>query len=54
MEGHVVTAPGPGRFIPTHRGRGLRTAELAAFTTRSATQNPAYIPFTAQSLTDFD
>ncbi|MEJ2744919.1 MAG: erythromycin esterase family protein [bacterium] len=42
-------------FIPTHRGRGLPAAEIAALPIRSGSKkNPTYFPFTPQSFTDFD
>jgi erythromycin esterase-like protein len=52
LEARLSVTAGRGSFIPTHLGAGLNPAEIAALPTRSA--NPAYFPFTAQSLTDFD
>ena len=55
LEARLTAAPGPARFIPTHRGQGLPAAEIAALPTRSAsTKNSTYFPLTPQSLTDFD
>ena len=55
LEARFTAAPGPVRFIPTHRGAGLPAAEIAALPTRSGTaMNPTYQPLTAQSFTDFD
>jgi erythromycin esterase-like protein len=53
LEGILTGLPGTGRFVPTHLGEGLPTSGIAAIVTRSVT-NPAYFPFTSQSLTDFD
>ncbi len=42
-------------FIPTHRGRGLPPAEIAALPIRTGSaRNPGYFPLKPQSLTDFD
>lgn len=55
LEERLTAAPGPARFIPTHRGRGLPTAALAALPARSASvKNPTYFALTPQSLADFD
>jgi erythromycin esterase len=55
LEKRLTAAPGPARFIPTHRGQGLPASEIVALPTRSgSTKNPSYFPLTAQSLTDFD
>ena len=55
LEARLTNAPGPVRFIPTHKGQGLPTSEIAAFPTRSgSTKNPTYFPLTPQSFTDFD
>lgn len=55
LEALLVAAPGPARFIPTHRGRGLPESEVAALTVRSGSAiNSTYFPLTAQSLADFD
>ncbi len=54
LEALLTAAPGPARFIPTHRGEGLATA-LAALPVRSSSEkNTTYFPLTAQSLADFD
>jgi erythromycin esterase len=50
LEATLTAAPGPGRFIPTHQGL---TFDATTVATR-ASNNPAYFPLTAQSLTDFD
>ena len=55
LEARLTGAPGPGRFIPTHKGRGLPNSEIAALPKRFAsTLNPTYFPLTSQSFTDFD
>lgn len=55
LEAHLTAAPGPVRFIPTHRGSGLPAPEIEALPTRSgSTKNPTYFALTPQSLTDFD
>jgi erythromycin esterase len=55
IEARLTGAPGPGRFIPTHKGRGLLTSEIAALPIRSAsTLNSTYFALTPQSLIDFD
>ncbi|WP_292521761.1 erythromycin esterase family protein [Methanoculleus sp.] len=52
LEAHLIAAPGPGRFIPTHRGEGL---PAGAIPTRSGSKkNPGYFPLTPQSLAEFD
>ncbi len=55
LEARLTGAPGPGRFIPTHKGRGLPASEIAALPKRFAsTLNTTYFPLTSQSFTDFD
>ena len=55
LEARLTARPGPARFISTHLGRGLPTAEIAALPTRSGSmKNPTYFALTSQSLTDFD
>ncbi len=55
LEARMNAVPGPARFIPTHRSRGLPAAEIAALPARSgSTKNSTYFPLTPQSLTDFD
>jgi erythromycin esterase len=55
LESMLTASPGPGRFVPTHRGEGLDASEIASIVTRSAsTKNPTYVALTAQSFTDFD
>lgn len=55
LEALLTAAPGPARFIPTHRGEGLPALAIAALPTRSGSKkNPGYFPLTPQSLTDFD
>lgn len=52
LEALLTAAPGPGRFIPTHRGEGL---PAGAIPTRSGSKkNPGYFPLTPQSLAEFD
>lgn len=56
LEARLTATPGPARFIPTHRGQGLPTAELAALPLRSrGSKNPSYVTaLNPHSLTDFD
>lgn len=55
LEARLTNAPGPVRFIPTHKGQGLPTSEIAAIPTRSGSmKNPTYFVLTPQSFTDFD
>ncbi len=55
LEARLTAAPGPARFVSTHRGRGLPPDEVAALSTRSAsTRNSTYFPLTPASLTEFD
>jgi erythromycin esterase len=55
LEARLTTAPGSGRFIPTHQGQTFGTAAVAALQTRaSGAKNPGYFALTAKSLTDFD
>jgi erythromycin esterase-like protein len=50
-----LTKAGGALFIPTHQGRGLPAAEIAALPIRSGgTLNPTYGQLTAESFTDFD
>jgi len=55
LEARLTAAPGPARFIPTHRGQGLPAAEIAALPARSGSmKNTTYFALTPQSLSDFD
>lgn len=55
LEARLTAAPGPARFIPTHRGQGLPASEVEALPIRSGSaKNPGYFPLTPQSFTDFD
>jgi len=55
LESRLTAAPGPVRFIPTHRGQGLPAPEIADLPTRSGSvKNPSYFALTPQSLVDFD
>ena len=56
LEARLTSVPGPARFIPTHRGQGLPTEEIAALPIRSGSKkNRSYVePLGAQSFTDFD
>ena len=55
LEDLLTAAPGPGRFIPTHRGEGLPAGAVATLPTRSGSRkNPGYFPLTPQSLVEFD
>jgi len=55
LEALLTAAPGPRRFIPTHKGQGLPTPAVETLATRSGSmKNPTYFALTAQSFTDFD
>ncbi|QBD75310.1 erythromycin esterase family protein [Ktedonosporobacter rubrisoli] len=56
LEERFTAAPGPVRFIPTHQGQGLPTAEIATLPLRSgSTNNRSYTESLGpQSFTDFD
>jgi erythromycin esterase len=55
LEARLTGMQGPGRFIPTHKGRGLPASEIAALPVRCAsTLNSTYFALTPQSFTDFD
>lgn len=55
LEALLTAAPGPARFIPTHKGQGLPSAAIAALPTRTGSlKNQGYFPFTPQSFSDFD
>jgi hypothetical protein len=55
LEARLTAAPGPGRFISTHRGKALPASSLADLPVRSGSaKNPTYFALTPQSLTDFD
>lgn len=55
LEARLTASPGPGRFIPTHKGRRLPASEVAALPIRSSSmKNQTYFPLTHQSFTDFD
>jgi erythromycin esterase len=55
LEARLTALPGPALFIPTHKGQGLPSAEIASLPTRSGSmKNPTYTALTPQSFTDFD
>ncbi|MHB0878430.1 MAG: erythromycin esterase family protein [Anaerolineae bacterium] len=55
LEALLTAAPGPARFVPTHRCRGLPAAQVATLTTRTGSmKNMTYFPLTPQSLSNFD
>jgi len=55
LEARLIAAPGPIRFIPTHKGQGLPASEIAAVAPRAGSiKNPTYFALTSQSFTDFD
>ncbi|VVB95612.1 Erythromycin esterase [uncultured archaeon] len=55
LESRLTAVQGPARLIPTHRGQGLPTSEIAALPTRSGSmKNTTYFPLTSRSFTDFD
>jgi erythromycin esterase len=51
----MLTKEGGAMFIPTHRGEGLPTAEIAGLPVRSgSTLNPTYAMLTPVSFSDFE
>jgi erythromycin esterase-like protein len=53
LEAKLLDAPGPARFVPTHRGQGI--SGIDQLPTRSgSSKNSTYFPLTSRSLTDFD
>ncbi|MEI6103750.1 MAG: erythromycin esterase family protein [Methanothrix sp.] len=55
LEARLTASPGPARFIPTHKGQGLPSSEIATLPARSGSMmNPTYFALTPQSFTDFD
>ena len=55
LEARLTSVRGPIRFIPTHKGQGLSTSEIAALPIRSGSvKNSTYFALTSQSFTDFD
>ncbi|MDD1750904.1 MAG: erythromycin esterase family protein, partial [Methanothrix sp.] len=55
LEALLTGVPGPVRLIPTHKGQGLPSSEIAALPVRSAsTLNSTYFALTPQSFNDFD
>ncbi len=55
LEARLTAAPGPARFIPTHKGQGLPIRAISALPIRSGSmKNPTYFALTPQSFTDFD
>jgi erythromycin esterase len=55
LEARLISTPGPMRFIPTHKGKGVPASEIETVPIRTGSQkNPTYFPLTAQSFTDFD
>jgi erythromycin esterase len=55
LEACLTAAPGPLRFIATHKGKGLPSSKISALKTRSGSaKNSTYFALTAQSITDFD
>jgi erythromycin esterase len=55
LEARLTAMPGPALFIPTHKGQGLPTSEIAVLPTRlGSIKNSSYIPLTPQNFTDYD
>lgn len=55
LESRLTAVGGPARFIPTHKGQGLPTSEIAALSARSGSaKNSTYFALTPQCFTDFD
>lgn len=55
LEARLTASPGPGRFIPTHRGQELPASEIASLPTHSdSMMDPTYIALRPDSFMDFD
>jgi erythromycin esterase len=55
LEARLMSSPAGSCFIPTHAGRHLQEAELAAMPIRAGSQrNTGYFPSTPKTFTDFD
>jgi erythromycin esterase len=55
IESKLTAVSWQALFIPTHKGEGLFTSEIASLPTRSGSQkNQSYKGLTSQSFTDFD
>ena len=55
LEARLTAGPGPGRFIPTQKDRGLPKSEIATLPVRCASKlNSTYFALTHKSFTDFD
>jgi erythromycin esterase-like protein len=55
LEARLGRGQAQGLFIPTRGGRGLSAAEIQALPTRTGSaRNPMYMPWNADSFTDFD
>jgi erythromycin esterase len=55
IEARLTAFPGPTLFIPTQKGEGLPSPEIAALPTRSGSmKNMSYTALASQSFTDFD
>jgi len=55
LEAKLIAAPGPVKFIPTHKGQGLPILEIEVLPARSGSvKNTTYFALTSQSFTDFD
>ncbi|MDD2340258.1 MAG: hypothetical protein PHG79_08400 [Methanosarcina sp.] len=55
LEARLTAVPGPARFIPTHKRKGLPASEITSLPTRSGSmKNQTYFALTPQSFTDFD
>jgi erythromycin esterase len=55
IEQRLTASSAKSCFIPTHLGRGLPSAEIAALPTRTGSaRNPGYFPLTPKSFTQFD
>ena len=55
LEARLTNAPGPFRFIPTHKGKRHPVLEIVTLPIRSGSvKNPTYFALTPQSFADFD
>lgn len=54
LEARLTAVPGPGRFIPTHKGQGLPASAIAALPLRPDSMKNSYFALTPQSFTNFD
>lgn len=55
LEALLTSLPGSAVLIPTHKGQGLPTSDIASLPVRSGSmKNSTYMPLTPESFSDFD